>query len=56
MQNKFPDEGHHLRDYCADSILLQVLLIDGFGFSDLSFPQISFQGKVSSQEDSYMQF
>ncbi|XP_067294975.1 ectonucleoside triphosphate diphosphohydrolase 2-like isoform X2 [Pseudorasbora parva] len=47
MQKKFPDEGNmHLRDYCADSILLRVLLIDGYGFSDLSFPHISFQGKA----------
>ncbi|XP_050965033.1 ectonucleoside triphosphate diphosphohydrolase 2 isoform X2 [Labeo rohita] len=46
MQNKFPDEGDHLRDYCADSILLQVLLIKGYGFSDLSFPHISFQEKA----------
>ncbi|XP_051750473.1 ectonucleoside triphosphate diphosphohydrolase 2-like [Ctenopharyngodon idella] len=46
IQNKFPDKEDHLRDYCADSILLRVLLIDGYGFSDLSFPQISFQGKA----------
>ncbi|XDV20885.1 hypothetical protein PO909_026094, partial [Leuciscus waleckii] len=46
MQNLFPDEGNHLRDYCADSILLRVLLINGYGFSDLSFPHISFQGKA----------
>uniref|UniRef100_A0A671NX32 Ectonucleoside triphosphate diphosphohydrolase 2b n=1 Tax=Sinocyclocheilus anshuiensis TaxID=1608454 RepID=A0A671NX32_9TELE len=37
----------HLRDYCADSILLQVLLITGYGFSDLSFPHISFQEKAA---------
>uniref|UniRef100_A0A672KPU4 Ectonucleoside triphosphate diphosphohydrolase 2a, tandem duplicate 1 n=1 Tax=Sinocyclocheilus grahami TaxID=75366 RepID=A0A672KPU4_SINGR len=36
----------HLKDYCADSILLQVLLITGNGFSDLSFPHISFQEKT----------
>ncbi|KAK7173084.1 hypothetical protein R3I93_003036 [Phoxinus phoxinus] len=46
MLNKFPDEGNHLRDYCADSILLRVLLINGYGFNDLSFPHISFQGKA----------
>ncbi|XP_016332973.1 ectonucleoside triphosphate diphosphohydrolase 2-like [Sinocyclocheilus anshuiensis] len=46
MQNKFPDEGNHLRDYCADSILLQVLLINGYGFNDLSFPHISFREKA----------
>jgi len=52
MQNMFPDEAEHLRDYCADSILLRVLLINGYGFSNLSFPHISFQGKVSPHEDS----
>ncbi|XP_687722.2 ectonucleoside triphosphate diphosphohydrolase 2 isoform X1 [Danio rerio] len=46
MQNKFPTEGDHLRDYCADSVLMRVLLINGYGFSDLSFPHISFQEKV----------
>uniref|UniRef100_A0A8C2JV15 Ectonucleoside triphosphate diphosphohydrolase 2 n=1 Tax=Cyprinus carpio TaxID=7962 RepID=A0A8C2JV15_CYPCA len=46
MQNKFPDEENHLRDYCADSILLQVLLINGYGFNDLSFPHISFREKA----------
>ncbi|XP_052412295.1 ectonucleoside triphosphate diphosphohydrolase 2 [Carassius gibelio] len=46
MQNTFPDEGNHLRDYCADSILLQVLLINRYGFNDLSFPRISFREKA----------
>ncbi|KAK2912104.1 hypothetical protein Q8A67_004237 [Cirrhinus molitorella] len=46
MQSKFPDEEDHLRDYCADSILLQVLLINGYGFNDISFPHVSFQEKA----------
>uniref|UniRef100_A0A673LT66 Ectonucleoside triphosphate diphosphohydrolase 2b n=1 Tax=Sinocyclocheilus rhinocerous TaxID=307959 RepID=A0A673LT66_9TELE len=43
----------HLREYCADSILLQVLLITGYGFSDLSFPHISFQEKAADTSVSW---
>ncbi|XP_051965740.1 LOW QUALITY PROTEIN: ectonucleoside triphosphate diphosphohydrolase 2 [Xyrauchen texanus] len=46
MHNKFPDEGNHLKDYCADSVFMQMLLISGYGFNEISFPQISFQEKA----------
>ncbi|XP_007575708.1 ectonucleoside triphosphate diphosphohydrolase 2 [Poecilia formosa] len=32
-----------VRNYCASSVLLQALLLRGYGFDDSSFPDISFQ-------------
>ncbi|XP_051517957.1 ectonucleoside triphosphate diphosphohydrolase 2 isoform X2 [Myxocyprinus asiaticus] len=46
ITSKFPDERNHLKDYCADSVFMQMLLISGYGFNELSFPQISFQEKA----------
>lgn len=50
MKNRFPDEEKYLRDYCADSVFVHVLLISGYGFNNLSFPHISFQEKVSPEQ------
>lgn len=50
MKNRFPDEEKYLRDYCADSAFVHVLLISGYGFNNLFFPHISFQEKVSPEQ------
>ncbi|KAL4623298.1 ectonucleoside triphosphate diphosphohydrolase 2 isoform X2 [Arapaima gigas] len=46
MLKKAPDQKKRLQDYCAASVFLQVLTVRGYGFDELSFPQISFQKKV----------
>lgn len=46
MSNKAPDQGNRLKDYCAVSVFVQVLLVKGYGFDDLSFPHIFFQMKA----------
>ncbi len=46
MTNKFPGQESRLKDYCAVSAFVQVLLVNGYGFGFLSFPHISFQKKV----------
>ncbi|XP_039514712.1 ectonucleoside triphosphate diphosphohydrolase 2-like [Pimephales promelas] len=37
------DEENRLKDYCAVSVFVQVLLVNRYGFDDLTFPHISFQ-------------
>ncbi|KAI7812712.1 putative ectonucleoside triphosphate diphosphohydrolase 2 [Triplophysa rosa] len=49
MQNKFPDKGKYLRDYCADSVFVHVLLISGYGFNNFSFPHISFHNFLPAE-------
>ncbi|KAM6965367.1 ectonucleoside triphosphate diphosphohydrolase 2-like [Aplochiton taeniatus] len=41
-----PDEKKRLQDYCAASVFVQVLMIEGYGFDEISFPRISFQKKA----------
>uniref|UniRef100_A0A3Q3Q5J0 Ectonucleoside triphosphate diphosphohydrolase 2b n=1 Tax=Monopterus albus TaxID=43700 RepID=A0A3Q3Q5J0_MONAL len=35
-----------LQDYCASSVFVKVLMLRGYGFSETSFPHISFQKKA----------
>ncbi|KTG31640.1 hypothetical protein cypCar_00034898 [Cyprinus carpio] len=46
MTNKVQGQGSRLKDYCAVSAFVQVLLVNGYGFDNLSFPHISFQKKA----------
>ncbi|KAK9974963.1 hypothetical protein ABG768_023027 [Culter alburnus] len=46
MSNKAGNQGNRLKDYCAVSVFVHVLLVKGYGFDDLSFPHISFQKKA----------
>ncbi|XP_051977490.1 ectonucleoside triphosphate diphosphohydrolase 2-like [Xyrauchen texanus] len=46
MRNKGLDQENRLKDYCAVSVFMQVLLGNGYGFDDFSFPHISFQKKA----------
>ncbi|XP_034047691.1 ectonucleoside triphosphate diphosphohydrolase 2 [Thalassophryne amazonica] len=41
-----PDQKSHLQDYCASSVFIQVLLLRGYGFDEMTFPRISFQKKA----------
>ncbi|XP_017546696.1 ectonucleoside triphosphate diphosphohydrolase 2 [Pygocentrus nattereri] len=46
MLEKVPEQKSRLQDYCAATVFMQVLLLKGYGFDQLSFPQISFQKKA----------
>ncbi|XP_051750472.1 ectonucleoside triphosphate diphosphohydrolase 2-like [Ctenopharyngodon idella] len=46
MSNKAGNQGDRLKDYCAVSVFVHVLLVKGYGFDDLTFPHISFQKKA----------
>ncbi|XP_052448871.1 ectonucleoside triphosphate diphosphohydrolase 2 [Carassius gibelio] len=46
MNNKVQGQESRLKDYCAVSAFVRVLLLRGYGFDDLSFPHISFQKKA----------
>ncbi|KAG9261927.1 ectonucleoside triphosphate diphosphohydrolase 2 [Astyanax mexicanus] len=46
MLQKVPEQQSRLQDYCAATVFMKVLLLKGYGFDRLSFPQISFQKKA----------
>lgn len=46
MSKMDKSQGNRLNDYCAVSVFVQVLLVNRYGFDDLSFPHISFQKKA----------
>nr|XP_057917761.1 ectonucleoside triphosphate diphosphohydrolase 2 [Doryrhamphus excisus] len=41
-----PDQASRLRDYCASSVYIKVLLLRGYGFDATSFSRISFKKKA----------
>ncbi|XP_033832121.1 ectonucleoside triphosphate diphosphohydrolase 2 [Periophthalmus magnuspinnatus] len=41
-----PEQKSRLQDYCASAVFMQVLLLRGYGFDQMSFPQVSFQKKA----------
>ncbi|KAK3555476.1 hypothetical protein QTP86_017025, partial [Hemibagrus guttatus] len=46
MSKDFPEQKSYLRDYCAVTVYIQVLMLRGYGFDDHSFPGVSFQKKA----------
>lgn len=43
-----PDQASRLRDYCASSVFVKVLLLKGYSFDEKSFSRISFKKKVKA--------
>ncbi|XP_077398954.1 ectonucleoside triphosphate diphosphohydrolase 2-like [Vanacampus margaritifer] len=43
-----PDQASRLRDYCASSVFVKVLLLKGYSFDDKSFSHISFKKKAGN--------
>ncbi|KAG7320782.1 hypothetical protein KOW79_015197 [Hemibagrus wyckioides] len=43
MSKDFPEQKSYLRDYCAVSVYIQVLMLRGYGFDDHSLPGVYFQ-------------
>ncbi|XP_061887684.1 ectonucleoside triphosphate diphosphohydrolase 2 [Entelurus aequoreus] len=46
MLDLAPDQASRLRDYCASSVYVKILLLRGYGFDATSFPRISFKKKA----------
>ncbi|XP_049594253.1 ectonucleoside triphosphate diphosphohydrolase 2 [Syngnathus scovelli] len=46
MLDLAPDQAAHLRDYCASSVFVKVLLLKGYSFDEKSFSRISFKKKA----------
>lgn len=49
MTEKTKQSAKHMRNVCAISNFIQVLLTQGYGFDEHSLPSISFQQKVRSK-------
>lgn len=47
MSNQIPDQGPHWMNYCTASVFIKTLVLRGYAFDNSTFPQISFQKKVS---------
>ncbi|XP_068608886.1 ectonucleoside triphosphate diphosphohydrolase 2 [Brachionichthys hirsutus] len=41
-----PEQKSRLQDYCASSVFVNVLMLKGYSFDEMSFPHISFQKKA----------
>ncbi|XP_034402656.1 ectonucleoside triphosphate diphosphohydrolase 2 [Cyclopterus lumpus] len=41
-----PEQSSRLQDYCAISVFVNILMLRGYGFDEMSFPRISFQKKA----------
>ncbi|KAI1882548.1 hypothetical protein AGOR_G00251880 [Albula goreensis] len=41
-----PDQKKRLQDYCATSVFVQVILLQGYRFDKVSLPRVSFQSKA----------
>ncbi|XP_053337084.1 ectonucleoside triphosphate diphosphohydrolase 2-like [Clarias gariepinus] len=46
MLKEVPDQMSRLQDYCASTVFMQVLFLNGYGFDLNSFSRISFQKKA----------
>ncbi|XP_048857067.1 ectonucleoside triphosphate diphosphohydrolase 2-like [Brienomyrus brachyistius] len=46
MLAKAPGLNKRLHNYCTASVYIQVLMLEGYGFDERSFPRVSFQKKV----------
>ncbi|XP_062873877.1 ectonucleoside triphosphate diphosphohydrolase 2 [Trichomycterus rosablanca] len=46
MLERAPDQRNRLQDFCAATVFMQVILLQGYGFDKISFPHISFQKKA----------
>ncbi|MBN3299361.1 ENTP2 diphosphohydrolase, partial [Amia calva] len=46
MVVKAPDQKRRLQDYCAVSVFIQLLTLNGYGFNSSTFSHISFQKKA----------
>ncbi|MCI4386953.1 hypothetical protein PGIGA_G00068740 [Pangasianodon gigas] len=46
MSKDFPEQKSYLRDYCALTVYVQVLMLRGYHFDNHSFPRVSFQNKA----------
>lgn len=48
MENSYPGQERWLRDYCASGLYILTLLLEGYGFSEETWPNIAFREQVSA--------
>ncbi|KAK2827675.1 hypothetical protein Q7C36_018601 [Tachysurus vachellii] len=46
MSKDFPEQKSYLKDYCAVTVYIQVLMLRGYRFDDQSLTRVSFQNKA----------
>uniref|UniRef100_A0A4W4E4T3 Ectonucleoside triphosphate diphosphohydrolase 2b n=1 Tax=Electrophorus electricus TaxID=8005 RepID=A0A4W4E4T3_ELEEL len=46
MSKSFQGQGSFLKDYCASTVYMQVLMLRGYHFDELSFPRVAFQKSI----------
>lgn len=52
MEASFPGQDHWLRDYCASGLYILTLLLEGFGFSEETWPGLEFRKQVTTSQGS----
>lgn len=50
MEASYPGQERWLRDYCASGLYILVLLLEGYSFSEETWPNIQFQKQVTATE------
>lgn len=48
MEASYPGQERWLRDYCASGLYILVLLLEGYKFSEETWPNIQFQKQVTA--------
>lgn len=56
MSKDFPEQKSYLKDYCAVTVYIQVLMLRGYRFDDQSFHRVFFQKKVSISFENKIKF
>lgn len=50
VEASFPGQDHWLRDYCASGLYILTLLLEGFGFSEETWPGLEFRKQAGGTD------
>lgn len=50
VESSYPGQERWLRDYCASGLYILVLLLEGYKFSEETWPNIQFQKQVTAAQ------
>ncbi|XP_057355292.1 ectonucleoside triphosphate diphosphohydrolase 8 isoform X3 [Manis pentadactyla] len=50
VEASFPGQDHWLRDYCASGLYILTLLLEGFGFSEETWPDLEFRKQAGGTD------
>lgn len=48
MEAAWPEQGRRLRDHCASGLYILTLLLEGYGFTEETWPSIEFRKQVAA--------